>query len=264
MSIDLRFVHTVGSFTLDIATTLPSHGFIAISGASGSGKTTLLRLLAGLETATKGDVTVNQRRWQDDSVSLPVAQRHVGYLSQIPALFPHLNAQQNIDYANKRRKHGASLYHDDMAELLAISACLPRYPSALSGGEKQRVALARMLAAAPKIMLLDEAFTGIERDRRFAIIAALKALAHRHEIPILYVTHNAEEIQQFADTTLYLSAGRIQSTPPLTNHSFNATITNIKPIEQQLEITVRLDQTEAAQILQSGCPVQLIHQITHT
>lgn len=258
MSIDLHFLRAVAGFTLDIKTTLPGQGLIAVTGASGSGKTTLLRLIAGLDKADKGRISVNKVVWQCEDYCLSTRQRQVGYLSQTPTLFPHLTAQQNIDYAIKRRQQKHCLYHNDIADLLDISHCLKRYPKALSGGEKQRVALATMLAATPKIMLLDEAFTGIEREKRFFIIKQLKAIAGAAKIPVFYVTHTQEEVKQFADTTVNLLAGRISPAAPAPDTPLNGKIHRINAVDQQLHIIFQLADIDNKKLFTVGDEIQLL------
>lgn len=210
MSLFCQFSLPLSSFALEISLDLPSERFITIGGESGSGKTTLLRLIAGLEKHTHHIVRYQQQTWQDREQFISPEKRRIGYLNQIPTLFPHLTAEQNIAYAQKRAPKNNPLFDpNSLYELLNIKHCLTHYPATLSGGEKQRIAIARMLASAPQCMLFDEAFTGIDKSNRYLILEHLKQLAAQYQLAIIYVTHNHEEIALFSDYHLVLSQGKI-------------------------------------------------------
>ncbi|MED5330080.1 MAG: ATP-binding cassette domain-containing protein [Planctomycetota bacterium] len=190
-------------------------GCTAILGQSGAGKTTLLHLLAGL--LPQGDVTISHRGeiWQDNKRTLPPEQRGVGLQFQESRLFPHLTVRENLDYP---RRHGQRicppgeawpLSPADCAEALGISHLLDRPADALSGGEERRVALARALAAAGQVLLLDEPLGGLDDTTRDSILPWLYAMLRVSPVPILLVTHSLSEAMLLAQRVVVLDGGRV-------------------------------------------------------
>ena len=206
-------------FLLDVDLRLPGTGITVLFGASGSGKTTLLRCVAGLERAPRAIVTVNGSEWQHDgSVFLPTWRRPLGYVFQEPSLFAHLNVEQNIRYGLSRaapvsRKSFSSL--DSLIDLLGIAGLLHRKPTELSGGERQRVAIARALATQPQLLLLDEPLASLDQARRQEILPWLGRLRDELKIPMLYVTHAADEVARLADYLVVLDRGRVRTAGPV-------------------------------------------------
>jgi len=206
-------------FSLDVDLRLPGTGITVLFGASGSGKTTLLRCVAGLERAPRAIVTVNGSEWQHDmSLFLPTWRRPLGYVFQEPSLFAHLNVEQNIRYGLSRgapasRKFSPSL--DSLIDLLGISGLLHRKPTELSGGERQRVAIARALATQPQLLLLDEPLASLDQARRQEILPWLGRLRDELKIPMLYVTHAADEVARLADYLVVLERGRVRTAGPV-------------------------------------------------
>ena len=187
-------------FRLECSFEFPNFGITVLFGASGSGKTTVLRCIAGLERA-KGFVKVDGVYWQNDEqkLFLPTWERPLGYVFQEASLFPHLTAKQNIEFAVKRSKStDARSRMEEAIDLLGIRGLLGRKPAQLSGGERQRVAIARAVATEPKIMLFDELKTNLK-------------------IPMLYVTHSAEEVLHLADNLIVMEDGRIKTSGALTD-----------------------------------------------
>ena len=197
---------------MDLA--LPMHGVTALFGPSGSGKTTLLRLIAGLERATEGHLSLGDAVWQDASVFLPTHQRSVGVVFQDARLFPHLTVRQNLLYGQRRT--GAVGGLDAMAERLGIDHLLARKPDRLSGGEAQRVAIARALLTRPRILLMDEPLAALDANRRAEILPYLERLHAELDIPILYVTHSFDEVVRLADHLVLLEAGGVVASGRLT------------------------------------------------
>lgn len=182
---------------------LPGRGITTVSGPSGAGKTTFLRCLAGLERAS-GHLKVNEQIWQKDKFILPTYKRPLGYVFQEASLFPHLTVRQNLDYGAKRRHRrggqaGPGIDLNHFIEILGIGHLMGRKPETLSGGEKQRTALARALAANPEVLLLDEPLAALDRDRKEEILPYLKSLKEL-TLPIIYVSHDQGEIERLADT----------------------------------------------------------------
>lgn len=199
-------------FTLDVNLTLPNEGITVIFGHSGSGKTTILRCVAGLERSVIGRLEIDNEIWQDSNqnIFLPPHQRHVGYVFQEPSLFPHLNVAQNLRFGQNRVKHTQSkILLEQAIDILGIEHLLLRMPINLSGGEQQRVAIARALATSPKILLLDEPMSSLDPARRSEWLPWIENLRKIIQIPILYVTHSAEEMTRLADHVLIMNHGHI-------------------------------------------------------
>lgn len=202
-----------GGFLLDASFDLPTEGITAIFGPSGSGKTTLLRSVAGLEKA-EGLVRIGGVVWQDSSsgIFLPVYERQLGYVFQEASLFPHLSAEKNLAFAIKRSKSSRSQERlENAIELLGIRHLLKRMPNELSGGERQRVAIARATATDPKIMLFDEPLAALDFARKAEILPWLQRLKSELKIPMLYVTHSAEEVIKLADHIAVFEEGKMKA-----------------------------------------------------
>lgn len=204
-----------GDFTLDVDLRLPASGITAIFGPSGSGKTTLLRCVAGLERSELARVLVAGETWQDSAagVFLPTHRRPLGYVFQEASLFDHLDVRGNLAFAQRRGHGGADL--QPLLELLGIAALLDRRPHQLSGGERQRVAIARALATQPQILLLDEPLAAVDLSRRREILPWLERLRDELRIPMLYVTHSADEVARLADHLVLMEAGAARAAGPL-------------------------------------------------
>lgn len=202
-------------FTLDVALSLPGAGVTGIHGPSGSGKTTLLRTVAGLEPTARGRVTVGGRAWQDDAGRLPPERREVGYVFQEPRLFRHLDVRGNLEYAAKRRSGGDGPDQRQALDLLGLEGLLNRPIAGLSGGEAQRVAIARALFRSPRLLLMDEPLAGLDTARRDDLMPYLDRLHNELSLPILYVSHEMDEIARLADHLLLLDAGRVRASGPL-------------------------------------------------
>jgi len=209
IQIHKRFANAGRDFTLDAGFAL-APGITIIFGPSGAGKTTLLDCIAGLTTPDSGKIVVGDRVFFDRETNLPVQSRKIGYVFQDLALFPHLTVQKNIEYGlasvskGERRKKS-----DAILESFRIADLRERKPGEISGGERQRVALARALVTDPCLLLLDEPMAALDAATKSKIIEDLRAWNAAHGIPILYVTHNREEVFALGDRVLVLENGRI-------------------------------------------------------
>lgn len=198
-------------FALDVDFAAPP-GFTILFGASGSGKTTLLDCVAGLSTPDSGSITVGTKKFFDGQahVSVPVPERNVGYVFQDLALFPHLTVEKNVAYGLNRSSHRErkGKVHS-VLDAFRIRELVTRRPSEISGGERQRVALARSLVTDPCILLLDEPLAALDSPTKAHILDDLRDWNQQHEIPILYVTHSREEVFALGERVLVLERGRI-------------------------------------------------------
>ena len=207
------------SFNLKVDLHLPVQGISVIYGPSGSGKTTLLRCVAGLETQASGRVQVGSDIWQDDSrgLCLPTSHRPLGYVFQEASLFAHLDVAANLTYGLKRSKApDQEVALDEAIALLGIRDLLQRNTNQLSGGERQRVAIARALATQPKLLLLDEPLASLDLARKQDILPWLEKLRDELKIPMLYVTHAADEVVRLADTLVVMESGQVRAVGPVT------------------------------------------------
>jgi molybdate transport system ATP-binding protein len=213
-------------FTLEVDLVLPPRGITVLFGASGSGKTTLLRCVAGLERAQNACVRIAGEVWHStqSAVFLPTWRRPLGYVFQEASLFDHLNVRGNLDYGLQRTRLGAqgrtasanlSAARDAAIELLGIGALLQRRTHQLSGGERQRVAIARALAMQPRLLLLDEPLAALDLARRQEILPWLERLRDELRIPMLYVTHAADEVARLASTLVVLEQGKVHAAGPV-------------------------------------------------
>jgi len=216
--VDARFHTRLATFALDAAFTAPAQGITGLFGPSGSGKTTILRCMAGLERG-RGAMRVSGETWQDETVWLPPHQRAVGYVFQEASLFPHLDVAGNIAFAEARAERfaringGAGMGRRPwsiaaLADELGITHLLARPVAKLSGGERQRVALARALISQPRLMLMDEPLSAVDRASRDQILPLIEHVAQRVGVPIIYVSHDIGEMARLADTLVLVSNGR--------------------------------------------------------
>jgi molybdate transport system ATP-binding protein len=204
-------------FTLEIEFTIPA-GITILFGASGSGKSTLLNCIAGLERPEAGRIVLRGRVLFDAAarINVPVSRRGAGYLFQSLALFPHMSIQRNIAYGLDRMAHTARAQRiAAITESFKIGHLLERKPNELSGGERQRAALARSLVLEPAVLLLDEPLSALDYAVKSAIINDLREWNAAHQIPIIYVTHSADEAYALGAQMIVIEHGRMlaQGTP---------------------------------------------------
>jgi molybdate transport system ATP-binding protein len=193
-------------------------GFTILFGPSGAGKTTLLDCLAGLNIPEEGRIVVGERVLFDSSArqNIPVSQRHIGYVFQDLALFPHLSVKENVEYGLPRlRAPERAQRSGGILNSFRVVHLQDRRPSEISGGERQRVALARTLVTDPCLLLLDEPLAALDAQTKSRILDDLRLWNQSHRIPILYVTHSREEVFALGERVLVLEEGKIiaQGTP---------------------------------------------------
>ena len=205
-------------FALAVRDELTWTGITALFGASGSGKTTLLRSVAGLERDARGRVAFDGETWQNESTWVPAHRRHIGYVFQDGRLFSHLDVEQNLRFALKRAGRspgGAGIKFDDTVAALDLAVLLPRRPASLSGGEQQRVAIARALLTNPRLLLMDEPLSSLDAGRKREILPHIERLPAAFGVPILYVTHNLDEVARLAADVVLLANGRVVAKGPV-------------------------------------------------
>ena len=201
MELILERLHLpLAHFDLDVDVRITARA-AAIFGPSGAGKTSLLDVIAGLRPGATGRITLDGVAISE----LPARLRRVGYVPQENALFPHLSVAHNVRYGAGE----ADTDHEKrVVEALEIGPIMARRVTGISGGEQKRVALARALLASPKLLLLDEPLAGLDRPLRDRIAAFLIRIRDELGVPMLYVTHDEEEVRAIAEQTLILARGR--------------------------------------------------------
>ncbi|MGQ3209894.1 sulfate/molybdate ABC transporter ATP-binding protein [Shinella sp.] len=197
----------------DVSLDIRSGELIALLGPSGSGKTTLLRLIAGLETPTRGSIFFGN----EDASHRTVQERHVGFVFQHYALFRHMTVADNIAFGLTVRPRGERPSKTeirrrvtDLLEMVQLSGLEKRYPNQLSGGQRQRVALARAMAIEPKVLLLDEPFGALDAKVRKELRRWLREFHDRTGHTTVFVTHDQEEALELADRVVVMSQGKIE------------------------------------------------------
>ncbi len=213
-----KFELAYPGFSLQAALDIPARGVTALFGPSGSGKTMLLRCIAGLEHPVGGYLEVNGETWQDEdkSIFLPTHQRSLGYVFQEASLFPHMSVRRNLEYGYARTPPAErKVAWNHAVDLLEIGPLLQRATDRLSGGERQRIAIARAVLASPGLLLMDEPLAALDNLRKREILPFLERLHQELSIPVLYVSHQIDEVTRLADQLVLLDAGRIIASGPL-------------------------------------------------
>lgn len=218
MSLALSLDTHLGGFHLDLELELPTQGVSALFGPSGSGKTSVLRAIAGLDRHPGARVAFRDSTWQDAATFVPPHARGVGYVFQDASLFDHLDVAGNLDFAARRVAPGAARIGVEQAVTwLGVGPLLERAPASLSGGERQRVAIARALAASPQLLLMDEPLASLDLERRRAILPYIDRLTRELEIPVIWVSHDLDEVARLAGHVVLLEEGRALAGGPPTD-----------------------------------------------
>ncbi len=216
MSLSVRLRHDFGDFVLDAAFEAPA-GITVLFGRSGSGKSSIINAVAGLLTPDEGRIVLQDRVLFDRAagVALPPHRRRLGAIFQEGRLFPHLTVRQNLLYGRRFAPRDASLAPvERIVEMLGLGPLLRRRPGALSGGEKQRVAIGRALLAGPELILADEPLAALDEARKAEILPYFERLRDEVSIPFLYVSHAPTEVARLATTVVALQAGRVLTQGP--------------------------------------------------
>lgn len=212
MLFDIVLHKKLPSFGLDIALRSDARR-LAVVGPSGSGKSLTLQMLAGLRKPDGGHIRVNGGTWFDERINLPAQKRRVGLLFQDYALFPHLTVAQNIDFGLARGLSNPSKRSSEKArywlEMLRLERVAGHYPQQISGGQKQRTALARALITEPELLLLDEPFSALDADLRTHTRNEVLQIQQASGIPMILITHDKADAEVLADEVWTMEAGRL-------------------------------------------------------
>lgn len=193
-----------------------SHSVVVLFGRSGSGKSSIINAISGLLKPDSGEITVAGEPLFSSArnIDLPPERRRLGYVFQEGRLFPHLDVRRNLLYGARRAGNG-SLSFDMAVSILGLEPLLSRRPLALSGGEKQRVAIGRALMANPRLILMDEPLANLDGGRKADILAVIERLRDEARIPIVYVSHAMEEVARLADVMVLVDDGKVAAVGPV-------------------------------------------------
>lgn len=210
--LDVDIQKKLDFFELDIKFTV-GNGLLAIQGMSGSGKTTILNCISGIKTADKGHIRLNNKILfsSNDNINMKIKDRNVGYVFQNYALFPHMTVKENILFGVDKKNINYEKELSYISDMMKIRHLMDKYPSEISGGEKQRVAFARAMIIRPDILLLDEPFSALDEDLKEDIYKDLLNIKKSQNIPIILITHNKNEAKILADKIIYIHNGKIKA-----------------------------------------------------
>lgn len=216
MTLEVALFHRFEGFALGVEFEAPA-GVTALFGRSGSGKSTVVNAVAGLLRPERGRIVAVGEVLLDTDAGrmVPAHRRRMGYVFQDGRLFPHLTVRQNLLYGRWFAPKGAGADFGRIVDLLGIGALLERRPGALSGGEKQRVAIGRAILSNPRLLLMDEPLAALDEARKAEILPYLERLRDELALPILYVSHSLAEVARLATTVVLLEAGRVVAAGPV-------------------------------------------------
>ena len=217
-TIRAAFHNVLGNFTLDTAFEAPAKGVTALFGPSGCGKTTVIRCIAGLIRVKDGFCDIDGEIWQDrDGTFVPTHKRSLGYVFQEASLFPHISVRKNLLFGapKQKPKDRPEIDFDEVVDLLGVRHLLDRAPSNLSGGERQRIGIGRALLTQPKLLLMDEPLSALDRRTKSEILPFIEKLRDHFAVPIFYITHDMTEVERLADQMVLLEKGHLVASGPL-------------------------------------------------
>src|SRR5713226_6180296 len=211
MTIEVDVAHRLGAFALDVRCTSAGR-LTAFFGQSGAGKTSLVNIIGGLIRPDRGRIAVDGATLVDTAsgIFVPPHRRRVGYVFQEGRLFPHLTVRQNLMFGRWfRPPQERKVRLETVLDLLGIGHLLQRRPGALSGGEKQRVAIGRALLASPRLLLMDEPLAALDDERKMEVLTLIERLRDGFKVPIVYVSHSIDEVARLASPVVVFSAGHV-------------------------------------------------------
>lgn len=209
--LQVAVVKQLGAFRLDVRFELPTPGVVALFGPSGCGKSATVNIIAGLLAADRGRVALDDSVLLDTEQHVDVAaeRRRIGYVFQDARLFPHLSVAANLDYALRRAVGRTYVNLEAAVNLLDLGALMQRRTHQLSGGERQRVAIGRALLSQPRLLLLDEPLASLDWERREEVLPYLESLRDRLSIPMVYVSHQFDEVLRLATRIVLMQSGTV-------------------------------------------------------
>ncbi|MDO5413867.1 MAG: ATP-binding cassette domain-containing protein [Bacillota bacterium] len=215
MSLSFKIIKKLNRFTLDVEYSIDNE-ILVIEGPSGAGKTTVLNCIAGIARPDSGEIILNGVDMLNKNI--PIEKRNIGYLFQNYALFPHMTVRENIlyglkntsDYNDRTKRRELLDFADHTMESLGISHLSEKKATAISGGEKQRTALARAMVTKPELLLLDEPFSALDENTKEKIYEEFAVFKDTLKIPTILITHDHRETELFADKHIILKEGRIR------------------------------------------------------
>lgn len=242
--VEARFKGAFGGFSLDVSFTAPAKGITGLSGPSGCGKTTVLRCIAGLTRVADGYLAANGTVWQNGNQFVAPHKREIGYVFQEPRLFSHLSVLGNLHYGMHRAKTTA-IGLEPIIDLMGIRPLLQRSPVSLSGGECQRIAIGRALLSQPRLLLMDEPLSALDRHSKNEILPYLESLPAALSIPIIYVSHDLTELERLADHLVVMAGGRVQASGPMAQLLTDLSLPLARLPESAAVLTVTVEQYDA-------------------
>jgi molybdate transport system ATP-binding protein len=224
MSLKVAVEKRLDSFVLDVEFDAPTPGVVALFGPSGCGKSTTINIIAGLLVPDRGNISLDDAVLLDTHRQVAVAaeRRGIGYVFQDARLFPHLNVSSNLRYAQRRARRAPYVSLERVLSLLDLEPLLSRRVHQLSGGERQRVAIARALLSQPRLLLLDEPLASLDRERREEVLPYLETLRDQLSIPMIYVSHQFDEVLRLATHIVLMQSGRVAAEGSITQMSLDA------------------------------------------
>ena len=208
MMINIDVIKQLTTFSFEFKQTIPCQGVTAILGVSGAGKSTLINLINGLIKPDQGKISLNNVTLvaTKQNIFVPPEQRNIGTVFQDALLFPHLRVLKNLTYGAKKINQQK---FNEIIEVLNVNHLLKRYPAMLSGGEKQRVAIGRALLTNPQLLLMDEPLSALDMPRKKELLSYIDILVNELKVPIIYVTHNINEVKRIANYVVILEQGKL-------------------------------------------------------
>ncbi len=212
--LDVSIKHSFPGFSLDAEFSAPS-GITVLYGRSGSGKTSVVNAVGGLLRPQEATIRIGSDSLNAPNTFVPAHHRRLGYIFQDARLFPHMTVKSNLTYGRRfvpKTDRPETL--DNIVDLLGLGTVMDRRPDALSGGEKQRVAIGRALLSAPRMLLADEPLSSLDNERKSEVLPYFEMLRDSLNVPILYVTHSTAEMARLATTIVALENGRVTRQGP--------------------------------------------------
>lgn len=218
MGVYFKIKKQLDRFSLDVEYSFEK-GVLVIQGESGAGKSTVLNCISGLKKPDEGRISIEENLVFDGQTDIPVKKRQIGYLFQNYALFPNMTIEKNVvygvknkrEYKDKAGRKALLEYADYVMESFGITHLKKRYPHNISGGEKQRAALARAIVTKPKLLLLDEPFSALDIKTKETVYEEFASFKENLGIPTILITHDPRESQMFADHKISMKDGIIVS-----------------------------------------------------